>query len=409
MTVIDLGDHEDFEPAPAPPRPDVRRYVVAALLVAATLLASASQPAGAAPSVRAVGPVSSDQQSLLVGDTALGLDLTGETLSAYDAAGGGMLWAMPLEGLLRELRGAPGTAVVATDDVSRVGAGDLNDLSTHLVFAAEVRGYDARTGRQVWEHAGELLGAGELFVVREEGRLTALDPVTGAARWTRPSAAGVDALSTPDGVLLVAADGTVSALAPADGTARTLGRVHPGAEGLYASHNLLATLEHRPSADVMVLYDLRTFAVEQELPAEGGYGVWDCSGQLCVQSGGQSSQLGGSRVGSSGGTAFIAVSPDAISAGGGPTAPGTLPTGIADGWAEVGAYAGHRLALLGVPGGRTSWLGVATRGRFIALLALNAPARRCDIGETWLLCLGQTKAVAVKLSELDGLLRGYPS
>ncbi|MFC5723704.1 serine/threonine-protein kinase [Streptomyces gamaensis] len=87
---------------------------------------------------------------------------------------------------------------------------------------------DPRTGRPVWRRAGAsarsapVACGGLIHVVTPDGKvLTALDPATGEPRWTRNVAAYEGRVyHTADTVLLVAADGTVTAVD--GGTSREL-------------------------------------------------------------------------------------------------------------------------------------------------------------------------------------------
>lgn len=179
------------------------------------------------------------------------LEEEGEALHAVDARTGEVRWSVPL------LPAAPGSDLgrlpVGVDRIESAGAVVVVNLVDDRGEAALVQGYDAATGRRLWEKSGAWMTAAAEDIVLTEavddpddpddteapGPLQGRDARTGKVRWTNPDLS-VDALSDVSGT---ASDGMGYAgttyFSLADGREITrsngYGVLASGAEGTYAA------------------------------------------------------------------------------------------------------------------------------------------------------------------------------
>lgn len=179
------------------------------------------------------------------------LEEEGEALHAVDARTGEVRWSVPL------LPAAPGSDLgrlpVGVDRIESAGAVVVVNLVDDRGEAALVQGYDAATGRRLWEKSGAWMTAAAEDIVLTEavgdpddpddteapGPLQGRDARTGKVRWTNPDLP-VDALSDVSGT---ASDGMGYAgttyFSLADGREITrsngYGVLASGAEGTYAA------------------------------------------------------------------------------------------------------------------------------------------------------------------------------
>jgi outer membrane protein assembly factor BamB len=133
-------------------------------------------------------------------------------LTSIDPGAGKPSWTYPAGAALRaEARASPDGLIAA------VGAADG---TTHFLRAATGERIFAARGEQRVE-APVGFGAGRAFIVARDGRVTAVDPATGATAWSVNLGAGASAAPVvADDVAIVAArDGTVTALQASDGKA----------------------------------------------------------------------------------------------------------------------------------------------------------------------------------------------
>jgi outer membrane assembly lipoprotein YfgL len=143
------------------------------------------------------------------------------TIVALDAANGSELWRVNARTPIAAGVGSDGkvTAVVTRDNDlvafengkelwrQKLGIGVYTAPfvagARVFVVAADrsVSGYDGQSGRRLWtqaraaqqqplvlKHAGVMLAVGDTLVVGQQGRLTGLNPLTGAPRWEAPVA-----------------------------------------------------------------------------------------------------------------------------------------------------------------------------------------------------------------------------
>lgn len=138
------------------------------------------------------------------------LEEEGEALHAVDARTGEVRWSVPL------LPAAPGADLgrlpVGVDRIESAGAVVVVNLVDDRGEAALVQGYDAATGRRLWEKSGAWMTAAAEDIVLTEavddpdgpddteapGPLQGRDARTGKVRWTNPDLP-VDALSDVSG------------------------------------------------------------------------------------------------------------------------------------------------------------------------------------------------------------------
>lgn len=179
------------------------------------------------------------------------LEEEGEALHAVDARTGEVRWSVPL------LPAAPGSDLgrlpVGVDRIESAGAVVVVNLVDDRGEAALVQGYDAATGRRLWERSGAWMTAAAEDIVLTEavddpddpddteapGPLQGRDARTGKVRWTNPDLS-VDALSDVSGT---ASDGMGYAgttyFSLADGREITrsngYGVLASGAAGTYAA------------------------------------------------------------------------------------------------------------------------------------------------------------------------------
>jgi outer membrane protein assembly factor BamB len=146
----------------------------------------------------------------------------GGEIDAVDLDDGHTRWKGPC----RKVAGVGDTLVATVPTVT--GALPWDD-----VFEP-VMGLDPRTGQARWRssiQARQLAALGDLVLVEEKGALSALDPATGARRWSRPGLRLGD-VRLAGGRLIHAEGGALSALDPATGAAAWSVAVDPtlGAE-----------------------------------------------------------------------------------------------------------------------------------------------------------------------------------
>lgn len=179
------------------------------------------------------------------------LEEEGEALHAVDARTGEVRWSVPL------LPAAPGSDLgrlpVGVDRIESAGAVVVVNLVDDRGEAALVQGYDAATGRRLWEKSGAWMTAAAEDIVLTEavddpdgpddteapGPLQGRAARTGKVRWTNPDLP-VDALSDVSGT---ASDGMGYAgttyFSLADGREITrsngYGVLASGAAGTYAA------------------------------------------------------------------------------------------------------------------------------------------------------------------------------
>jgi hypothetical protein len=246
--MIDLGD--DWAIAengpPARRRPPARAPLVALLLVAVLLLAGGS--AAPRPAFVELTAIPSQVTTVTdVGDGAIfvGLQALGQrTVARYPLRGGDAAW--------RTTVANPPESVLYLDGPRVVMVESYDNEQNQIRFTV----LDAGTGERLWSSTGSLAAqrlwggqAGAVLVSQDEdggaGVLRYTDMRTGRTVWSRPFPALTQLVPADSaGLVLAAADGTVTLLAWDTGATVGSVRVDPlvtGTDGYDREHNVILT------------------------------------------------------------------------------------------------------------------------------------------------------------------------
>lgn len=291
--LIELGEMrhgEELDRPPDPVRPPGRAMRVAALVAAALLTLAGAAPAPARPRPVAV-PAPQGATFLLVGDRLVVADgpgtigRAGRLVSGFRLPGGELLWrfTLPAGDHVLGLSSVAGTLLVTS---SPAGAGDTIS-----------RALDLDTGTVRWLQPGYPVPTQEGAVMFETprpdgtGTLRAVDPSSGAPRWSLPMPGNGVAYRVGERgvaqIVLVTPDGRVEIHDAGSGALLRAGRVPPAADGVsYRFTQVVADLLLVDGAPGTVNgYGLARLDRRWNVPVDPGAPSWfqDCAGVVCLR------------------------------------------------------------------------------------------------------------------------------
>lgn len=430
MTVIDLGEPQDYEPGELPflrgigglTRAQRRRALaVAALIVLAGALGGVGPKAVADPQLHQVGRVRGPLTQVLDDVVITYSDDSGEIV-AYPLDGAGPRWSMPADQPPSHIATAGDLFVIAFIGLSFLES----TTNTQRDLPFRIVGVEAATGRPRWQVSGWPVGplGGPVVTVGtgQTESITGIDVRDGKQLWEARLTGAPLVRSDPDGLhrrademLVIDRDGAVHTMSLTDGRTRPAGHVVAGAEGMFEWRGLLGVRRATARSTDGTRDEFLLYRLGQDQPLWrldlplNGVAMSPCGEYLCLYDSSGVQRLDPltgrllARVGSD--------QPDPYQAEDDPFQD-WYPAFAASNWEPVAMYKGRALVRLDptFTRDRQSWLGEATRTgatmRVRPLMPIGPRSNYCTVVPNWLFCDGSAvdDAVAVRLAELDRLL-----